>query len=94
MDVKCTIVWGLVTCLPMCLVPRYTGCLPTQCVLWSEALGTFENPKKGVLEPSGVHVTCFQSDMECDVCIHKCLYVSVVLPSGTNVNMFHEVWRA
>ena len=41
------------------------------CVLWSEAPGNFEFLKKGVVEPSGTHVTRFQSDMECDVSIDK-----------------------
>ena len=54
-------VW--VTCYPMWLVPQYSGCLPNQRVLWSDALGNFEYPKKGVAEPSNTHVTCFQSDM-------------------------------
>ena len=40
---------------------------------------------------SGIHVTSFQSNMECDVCISKNSYANVVLSSGTN--LFLEVFE-
>ena len=54
-----------------------------QYVSWSEALGNC------LVHPEGIGG--FQSDIECNVYICKHLYVSVVLPSGTNMNMSHEV---
>ena len=44
---------GLVTCYPRCLVFQYTGCLPKQCVSWSEALWDFEYARRPMLPSRG-----------------------------------------
>ena len=49
------------------------------------------------LSVSGIHVTSFQSHMEYDVYVWTCVYVNVVLSSGTNmvpeVCMTSTTWR-
>ena len=59
-------------------------------------------PLRGSVVPaellvSGIHVTSFQSDMECDVYVRTYVYVNVVLSGGTNivpeVCMTSTTWR-
>ena len=49
------------------------------------------------LSASGIHVTSFQRDMECDVYVRTHVYVNVVLSSGSNVVpevcMTSTTWR-
>ena len=51
---------------------------------WRRTLPSRGSVVPAKLPASGIHVTSFQSNMECNVYIRKYLYVNVVLSSGTN----------